>query len=45
MFFAHWIKQINITKYGKDKQLIPTTSPYEIYQYFDAMLKYLPKNH
>ena len=34
-FFAHWIKTINITKYGSDKQLIKTSSLYEIYQYFD----------
>ena len=43
-FFAHLIKEIGVTKYGNVKQLIPTFSPYEIYQYFDAMLKNLPKN-
>ena len=31
-FFAHLIKEISITKYGSDKELIPTFSPYEIYQ-------------
>ena len=25
--FAHWIKEMNITKYGTNKQLIPTTTP------------------
>ena len=43
-FFGHLIKKISITKYGSDKELIPTFSPYEIYQYSDAMLKHLPKD-
>ena len=43
-FFAHFGKEITITKYGSNKELIPTFSPYEIYQYSDAMLKYLPKD-
>ena len=43
-FFAHLVKEISITKYGSDKELIPTFSPYEIYQYSDSMLKYLPKD-
>ena len=42
-FFAHWIKEIDITKYGTTKQLIPTLTPQEIYQYSDAMLKHLPE--
>ena len=32
IFFAHLIKEISVTKYGNDKQLIPAFSPYEIYQ-------------
>ena len=35
------IKEISITKYGSDKELIPTFSPYEIYQYSDSTLKHL----
>ena len=42
-FFSLLIKEICKTKYGSDKELIPTFSPYEIYQYFDSMLKHLPK--
>ena len=42
-FFAHLVKEINITRYGNDKQLMPTFSPYEIYQYSDAMVKHLPE--
>ena len=44
IFFAHPMKEISITKYGSDKELIPTFSPYEIYQYSDSMLKHLPKD-
>ena len=43
-FFAHWIREIDITKYGTNKSLIPTTTPKEIYRYSDSMLKHLPKN-
>lgn len=41
--FAHWVKVISITKYGSDKELIPTFSPYKTYQYADGMLKHLPE--
>ena len=41
-FIAHWKKEINIMKYGTNKQLVPTTTPLKIYQYSDAMLKHLP---
>ena len=41
-FFAHFVKEISITKYGSDKELILIFSPYEIYQYSDSMLKHLP---
>ena len=41
-FFAHWIKEISITKYATNNELTPTTTPQEIYQYSDAMLKHLP---
>ena len=42
-FFAHFVKEISITKYGSDKELIPTFSPYEKYQYVDSILKHLPE--
>ena len=41
-FFAHWVKEISITKYGSDKELPPTFSPWEVYQYSDQMLKHMP---
>ena len=43
-FFAHWIKETDVTKYGTNKSLIQTTTPQDVYRYSDAMLKHLPKN-
>ena len=43
-FFAHWVKEVSITKYGSDKELPPTFMPWEVYQYSDTMLKHLPKD-
>ena len=43
-FFVHLIKEISVTRYGNDKQLIPKFSRYEIYQYSDSMLKHLTKD-
>ena len=43
-FFAHLIKEINATKFGSDKELIPTFSLCEIYQYSDSMMKHLPND-
>ena len=42
--FAHLKKEISITRYGHNKQLIPTFSHNEIYHYSDTMLKHLPKD-
>lgn len=43
-FFAHRIKEIDITKYGtNDTLIIPTAIPQEIYRYSESMLKHLPK--
>ena len=42
-FFAHWIKQINITKFGTTKSLITTSKPMELYQYSDEMLRHFPE--
>ena len=38
-FFAHFIREISVTKYESDKELIPTFSLSGIYQYSDAKLK------
>ena len=39
--FAHWIKEISTTKYSTNKELTPTTTPQEIYQYSDAIFETL----
>ena len=44
-FFAHWVKEISIKKFSTNKELIPTTTSQEIYQYSDSMLKHLPKKY
>ena len=42
--FYHLVKEISVTKYGSDKDLIPTFFHYEVCQYSDSMLNYLPKD-
>ena len=44
-FFGHLVKEISITRYGHDKQLIPPFPSYETYQCSDTMLKHLPKDY
>ena len=43
-FFAQLVKQISMTSYGHDKQLISTFLTYEIYQHSGSILKHLLKN-
>ena len=40
----HWIKEVSITKYGSNKELPPTFSPWDVYKYSDQMLKNLPSD-
>ena len=40
-FLAHVIKEISVIRHGSDKELPPTFSPWEVYQYSDQMLKNL----
>ena len=35
---------MSVTKYGSNKKLILTFSPYQVYQYSDSMLKHVPKD-
>ena len=32
-FFAHWIKEIDIKRYGDDISILPLTNTVEIYKY------------
>ena len=40
-FFAHWIKEVDIKKYGYDIPLPLKTV--EVYRYSDDMLKHMPE--
>ena len=42
-FFIHRIEETNVTQYRDDVEILPTSSPYEVYQYFDIMLKSVHK--
>ena len=42
--FAHLVKEISITKYESDIELIPAFLRYQVYQHSDSMLKHLPKD-
>ena len=41
-FFAHWIKDVNIKRYGDDIAVLPINKTLDIYRYSEAMLKHLP---
>ena len=43
-FFAHWVKERSIAKYGSNNGLAPTFPPWEVYQYSDQLLKHQPTN-
>ena len=43
-FFTHWVTEISVTKCRSNKELSPTFSPWEVYQYSDSMLNYLPSD-
>ena len=40
-FFVHWIKEIDIKRYGDDIPVVPLTNTVEVYKYSDAMLKHM----
>ena len=39
--FAHWIKELDIKRYGDNIPILLLTNTDEIYQYFDAILKHV----
>ena len=40
---THWVKEIDIKRYGDGLQIISVTSSVEIYSYSYAQLKHLPR--
>ena len=43
-FFTHWIKEIDIKRYGDDMPILPLTNTVDIYRYSNKLLKQMPKN-
>ena len=43
-FFTHFIKEIDIRRYGDDIRILPTNNTVDIYRYSDAMLKHMPED-
>ena len=41
-FFVHFVKEINIRRYGNNVRILPTNSTIRIYRYSNAMLKHMP---
>ena len=42
-FFGHWFTDIDIRRYPDDKRLLPANNSFDIYQYSNAQMKYLPE--
>ena len=43
-FVSHWIKEIDIKRYGDDIPILPLTNTIDIYIYSDELLKHMPKD-
>ena len=41
-FFAHFIKEIDIRRYGNVMRILPANNTVDIYRYSEAMLKHMP---
>ena len=39
-FLEHWIKEIDIKRYGDESPILPLINTVDIYKYSDAMLKF-----
>ena len=42
-FFAHWIKEIDIKRYGDDIPILPITNMVDVYRYSNELLKHMPE--
>ena len=43
-FFAHWIKDVTVKRYGDDIAVLPINSTLETYRYSASLLKHMPKD-
>ena len=41
-FFAHWVKDVTVKRYGDDIAVLPINTTLDIYRYSESMLKHLP---
>ena len=41
-FFAHWIKDVTVKRYGDDIAVLPINTTLDMYRYSESMLKHLP---
>ena len=42
-FFAHWIKDVTVKRYGDDIAVLPFNTTLDTYRYSESMLKHMPK--
>ena len=42
-FFAHWIKDVTVKRYGDDIAVLPFNTTLDFYRYSESMLKHMPK--
>ena len=42
-FFAHWIKDVTVKRYGDDIAVLPINTTLDTYRYSESMLKYMPE--
>ena len=42
-FFAHWIRKLNIVRYGDERAILPTANTVDVYWCSDESLKHMPK--
>ena len=43
-FFAHWIKDVTVKRYGEDITVLPISTTLDTYRYSESMLKHMPKD-
>ena len=42
-FFAHWIKDVTVKRYGNEIAVLPINTTLDTYRYSESMLKHMPK--
>ena len=42
-FFAHWIKDVTVKRYGDDIAVLPINMTLDTYRYSESMLKHMPE--